>query len=201
MPRFHSRPFQSTWNGGNAAHLNFFSAIQLHNVEKRIPNPFTRLDQGTYLHERPEKDVYQLLIDSLRWRELDDIRYRVKILACSIHSGYPSSIVPFRLYLDNAATRPNLLPPWWNAEKRKECEVFGERGAWNDLRCRVEKPQLIDYYGDKDICLQLEMLAEIVFGNGSLGYSRTRICQNMMQEEQGGEADRKGASTMKLVLR
>ncbi|KAJ4065681.1 hypothetical protein NW756_005884 [Fusarium oxysporum] len=35
-------------------------------LEKSVPNPFTRLDNGTYLYNRPEKDVYRLLIDTYR---------------------------------------------------------------------------------------------------------------------------------------
>jgi splicing suppressor protein 51 len=119
MPTFDSMYPSSPPVGINAANNNSHLATQLYSIEKHVPNPFTRLDQGTYLHERPERDVYQLLIDSFRWRELDDMRYRIRILPCSIHSGYPSSIVPFRNYIDQAATRPGLLPPWWDVEKRK----------------------------------------------------------------------------------
>ncbi|KAI8939989.1 hypothetical protein NX059_003712 [Plenodomus lindquistii] len=43
-------------------------APRLKGLEKHVPNPFTRLDQGKYLHDRPQKDVYKLLIDSFRMR-------------------------------------------------------------------------------------------------------------------------------------
>ena len=72
----------------------------------------------------------------------------VKTTPKSVYTGALTSIVPFRQYLATAATRPNLLPPWWNAEKQKECEAFGESDAWSDLRKKTSKQDIINYYGD-----------------------------------------------------
>ena len=41
-------------------------------LDEPIPDPFTRLDNGTYLHNRPEKDVYRLLLDTYHLR-VDDM--------------------------------------------------------------------------------------------------------------------------------
>jgi hypothetical protein len=97
------------------------------------PNPFTKLDKGKYLHDRPEKDVYKLLIDSFRIRQADDLNFENKTTPGSIYAGASSRIMTFRQYLFKADS-PKLLPSWWDAEKQKECEAFGESGAWNDLR-------------------------------------------------------------------
>jgi splicing suppressor protein 51 len=166
-------------------HSNSDSSGRLKDLEKHVPNPFTRLDQGKYLHDRPEKDVYKLLIDSFRMREADDLNLEGKTTPGSIYTGASSSIAPFRQYLAKAATR-NVLPPWWNADKQKECEAFGESGAWQDLRRRVTKQEVIDHYGDQRSPMQVRMLAEAVYGAGSMGQDGTMMRRQLMQMEQGG---------------
>ncbi|KAF2820249.1 hypothetical protein CC86DRAFT_374458 [Ophiobolus disseminans] len=170
----------------NAEHSNTYSAPRLNDLETHIPNPFTKLVEGTYLHDRPEKDVYKLLIDSFRMRQADDKNLENKIAPRSINSGASSSIEPFRKYLDLAATRKNLLPPWWNAEKRKECEAFGESGAWQDLRRDVTKQQVINRYGDDKMPMQVRMVAEAVYGAGSMGQDGTFMRKQLSMMEQGG---------------
>lgn len=61
-------------------------------VEQHVPDPFTRLDDGKYLHDRPEKDVYRLLIDAFRMRSEDDMKLENKPTPNSIYTGNPSSI-------------------------------------------------------------------------------------------------------------
>ena len=39
--------------GANAEHSSSYSSGRLKDLEKHVPNPFTRLDQGKYLHDRP----------------------------------------------------------------------------------------------------------------------------------------------------
>jgi splicing suppressor protein 51 len=106
-----------------------YSTPLLRNMDKHIPNPFTKLDQGTYLHDRPEKDVYRLLIDSFRIRLADNLNLEGKATPNTDYTGAPSSIGEFRKYLVKAGTRPNLLPSWWTADKKKACEAFGESAA------------------------------------------------------------------------
>src|SRR5690242_7636079 len=40
-------------------------------LTQTITKPFTHIDQGTYLHNRPREDVYALLIDTYRLRLSD----------------------------------------------------------------------------------------------------------------------------------
>jgi len=169
-------------------HSNSYSAGRLNELEKHIPNPFTKLDQGQYLHDRPEKDVYKLLIDSFRIRQADDLNLENKTTPGSIYSGASSSIEAFRQYLSKAASR-KLLPSWWDAAKQTECEAFGESGAWNDLRKKVDKNEVIQHYGDGKAPMQLRMLAEAVYGVGSMGQDGSFMRKQMMQMEQGGAGD------------
>ncbi|KAF1914403.1 hypothetical protein BDU57DRAFT_519376 [Ampelomyces quisqualis] len=170
----------------HAEHSNSYASPRLTNLEKHIPNPFTQLDKGKYLHGHPEKDVYKLLIDSFRMRQADDKNFEGKTAPRSIYTGASSSIDPFRKYIAKAATRPGLLPPWWDAAKQKECEAFGESGEWSDLRKDVSKQKMIQHYGDQRMPMQVRMLAEAIYGVGSMGQDGTFMRRNMMEMEQGG---------------
>ena len=180
-----SRNAANAFVEANAEHSSTYSSPRLNDLEKHIPNPFTKLDQGKYLHDRPEKDVYKLLIDSFRMRQADDLNLEGKTTPRSVYTGAPSSIEPFRGYLAKAATR-KVLPPWWDAEKQKECEAFGESGAWQDLRRRVTKQEVIQHYGDQKMPMQVRMLAEADYGAGSMGQDGTFVRKQLAQMEQGG---------------
>ncbi|KAF1360784.1 hypothetical protein EJ07DRAFT_114520 [Lizonia empirigonia] len=162
------------------------STPRLRNLEKHIPNPFTRLDQGVYLHDRPEADVFMLLIDSFRMRQADDYDFEMKTTPPSIYTGASSSIEPFRQYLSKAATAGSLLPLWWTDAKVEECAVFGESGAWSDLRKKATKSDITNHYGDGKMPMQLRMLAETVYGCGTMGQDGSGARRLMMQMENGG---------------
>lgn len=168
----------------NTGNTNTQPGPKLKNIEKQIANPFTRLDQGKYLHDRPETDVFKVLIDSFRIREADDFNFEKLTAPQSVYSNASSSIVPFRAYLTLASTRA-LLPPWWSPEKQKQCEAFGESGAWNDLRRRVDKQDIMAHYGDQKMPMQLRMFAEAVYGRGSMGQDGTFMRRQMAAMENG----------------
>ncbi|KAI4610586.1 uncharacterized protein J4E87_010762 [Alternaria ethzedia] len=167
-------------------HSSNYAAPRMKTLEKHVPNPFTRLDDGKYLHDRPEKDVYRLLIDSFRMRSEDDNKLENKPTPNSIYTGKSSSIEPFKKFLDLAETRRGLLPPWWNAEHRQECEKWAESGEWNDVRKKVTKAEMISHYGDDKAPMQLRMVAEFVYGSGSKGESGTAMRKVLRGMEGGG---------------
>jgi len=159
-----------------------------------VPNPFTRLDQGKYLYDRPQTDVYKLLIDSFRIRQADDFAYEGKATPSSVYTGTLSSTEPFRQYLEKASARQELLPKWWTDEKGEECVVFGESGAWSNLRKKVTKQEVIEHYGDDKMPMQLRMLAETVYGTGTMGQDGSDVRKLMVQMESGGSKDIKHMS-------
>ncbi|KAJ4366120.1 hypothetical protein N0V83_007755 [Neocucurbitaria cava] len=183
----------------NAEHSNTYSAGRLKDLEKHEPKPFTRLDEGKYLHDRPEKDVFKLLIDSFRMRQADDFNLEHKTTPNSVYAGASSSIVPFRQYLAKAATRRNILPSWWTADKQKECEAFGESGAWSDLRRKVTKQEMIQHYGDDKMPMQVRMLAEAVYGVGTMGQDGSGARRMMMRMENGGSGNDQIMSMLNLA--
>ncbi|KAJ6782769.1 hypothetical protein PWT90_06017 [Aphanocladium album] len=148
-------------------------------LQKGVADPFTRLDKDTWLLDRPEKDVYALLIDAYRMRVED-------LYNLEAHNE-ADSLVAFRHFLDAVAARPALLPPWWDANKREQCEDLGmDASQWHDLRCAVEKSDVIEHYGDSKFPMQLRMFAEAVYGRAVGGSSGAAMRGMMMAMEQGG---------------
>ncbi|KAI3331448.1 putative MYND domain protein [Xylariaceae sp. AK1471] len=156
-------------------------------LEQPIAKPFTRLDNGTYLHDRPEIDVYRLLIDSYRLRIEDEYKFEGNANEDNIYSGAPDSLLGFERYLRHAARRPGLLPTWWNPEKKDACERLGmESPQSHSLHHAVEKSDIIEHYGDPRFPMQLRMLAETVIGRGFAGNDGTSARKMMATMEGGG---------------
>lgn len=167
-------------------------------LDQPIASPFTHLDRGTWLHDRPEKDVYRLLIDAYRMQVEDDYTMDGDVDDDSIYGGAPDGRRGLRRFVARAAargrTRPvPLLPPWWSPAKMAACERLGmndgapiESGAeWSDLRCAVEKSDVIEHYGDARFPMQLRMFAEAVNGRGPGGSNGTAMRKMMVVMESG----------------
>ena len=192
---------QANANAGfppNTTHSTNYSAPRMKSLEQHVPDPFTRLDDGKYLHDRPETDVYRLLIDAFRMRSEDGMKLENKPTPNSIYTGNPSSIEPFKKFLDQAATRRDLLPPWWDVGHRAECEKFAESGEWNDVRNKVTKAQMVEHYGDEKAPMQLRMLAEAVYGVGSMGQNGAGMRKMMRSMESGGPGNGNVMSMMDI---
>ncbi|KAI1328072.1 hypothetical protein F5Y16DRAFT_164933 [Xylariaceae sp. FL0255] len=156
-------------------------------LDQPIANPFTRLQNGIYLHDRPEADVFRVLIDSYRLRVEDEFKLEGNIQPGSIHSGAASGLKGFQNFLEVAAKVNGLLPPWWDATKKEACEAFGmEPDQAYDLRRAVDKSDIIEYYGDSKFPMQLRMLAEKIFGRGPGGSSGAGM-MGMMASMEGGD--------------
>ncbi|KAI0436916.1 putative MYND domain protein [Xylaria telfairii] len=156
-------------------------------LEKPITKPFTRLDNNSYLHDRPEEDVYRVLIDAYRLRIEDEYTFEGNAAVDSIYGGAESSLLGFQKFLRLAVSRAGLLPPWWNAQKQKACETLGmDSSQWHDLRCAVEKGDVIEHYGDSRFPMQLRMLGEAVIGRGFGSHNGTQMRKMMAMMEGGG---------------
>lgn len=158
-------------------------------LDQPIAKPFTRLDNGTWLHDRPEKDVYRVLIDAYRLRVEDIYTFEGEVDAGSLYAGEPSGLKGLRRFLQLASSRPGLLPPWWSAEKQRECEDLGmDSSQFQNLRCAVQKADIIEHYGDSRFPMQLRMFAEAVYRRGPGGQDGTAMRKAMVAMEQGTTA-------------
>jgi mitochondrial splicing suppressor protein 51 len=152
-----------------------------------INKPFHRLEAQTWLHDRPEQDVYKLLIDTYRFRMEDNYNLEGSADADSIYGGASDSLQGFRRFLRLAQSRPGLLPPWWSPEKAAECEAAGTPGSgWNSLTSAIEKSDVIEHYGDSKFPMQLRMFGEQVYGRGPGGQDGASMRRLMMTMEAGG---------------
>lgn len=154
-------------------------------LDEPILMPFTRLDNNTWLHGRPEKDVYRLLIDSYRLLVDDRYKFDGEVDEDSLYGGASSGLNGLRKFLIKTASRPGLLPAWWNADKQKECEALGmDSSQWQDLRCKIEKSDVIEHYDDSRFPMQLRMFAESVYGRGPGGANGTTMRKILASTEQ-----------------
>ncbi|KAH6844553.1 hypothetical protein B0I37DRAFT_164930 [Chaetomium sp. MPI-CAGE-AT-0009] len=156
-------------------------------LDQPIDKPFTRLANGTWLHDRPEKDVYRILIDAYRLRALDDHTAEGGALGDSqIYGGVSSQVRGFRRFLRFANSLSGLLPPWWDAEKRLECESFAMGPSrFQYLRSAVNSGAIMKHYYDARFPLQLRILAEEVYGCAAGGQDTTGMTRRLAMAENG----------------
>lgn len=147
-----------------------------------IDKPFHRLHAKTWLHDRPQQDVFKLLIDTYRMRVEDDAKAG-EIDTDSLYGGAADGRHPFRRFLRLAEKRTGLLPSWWSREKEAECIAFGLTPGWSSLAAAVEKGDIIEHYGSSVMPMQLRMFGEQVYKIGPWGQSGASMMQLQMQIE------------------
>ncbi|KAI1317113.1 hypothetical protein EDD11_009000 [Mortierella claussenii] len=170
------------------------SQSQPKNLSAVVQMPFHKLHSRTWLHDRPEEDVYKLLIDAYRLRMDDDYRFSGDVDVDSLYGGAASGFNGFQRFLSLAESRPGLLPSWWSVEKARKCAASGMSTGWSSLSTAVAKGDIMDHYGDSIMPMQLRMFAEQVIGTGCGGQSGAPMMQIQMQAEKG----RKYTSTLDI---
>lgn len=58
-----------------------------------------------------------------------------------------------------------------------------ENNNWSNLRCSVEKPDIINHYGEERMPMQLRMLSEAIYGRGPAGQDGAGVRRMMMSME------------------
>jgi splicing suppressor protein 51 len=150
-----------------------------------IDKPFHRLDSQTWLHDRPEQDVYILLIDTYRFRVEDDYSLEGHADNDSIYGSAHDGRFGFRRFLRVAEIKGGLLPSWWSRQKSVECEAVGANGGWSSLSRAIKKNDIIEYYGNSNMPMQLRMFGEQVYGRGPGGQSGAAMRKVQMMVEKG----------------
>ncbi|KJZ80346.1 hypothetical protein HIM_00196 [Hirsutella minnesotensis 3608] len=170
-------------------------------VDHGVAKPFTRLDNGTWLHDRSEKDVYRLLIDAYRLRVEDIYVIEGEADAGSIYGGAADGLRGFQAFLERVERCPGLLPQWWDANKKTECETLGMASSpRHNLRTKVHKSDIIEQYGDPQFPMQLRMFVESVYGRGPGGADGTGARKMMMAREQGNAPGHMGIMDMSAAF-
>ena len=150
-----------------------------------LKKPFTALQEKKWLHNRPEKDVYKLLIDACRLRLDDDYKFSGDCDDDSIYGGASNGYGHFRKFLRKAENKAGLLPPWWSQGKAAECMRLGQQPGWSDLNCAIEKSDIMEHYGDADMPMQMRMFVESIYGSGPGGQNGTAMLEIKIMAENG----------------
>jgi splicing suppressor protein 51 len=157
------------------------------NLSTPIETPFHKLHTGIWLHDRCEKDVFKLLIDTFRLRYIDEYTFEGKINNGTVQAGEENSKPAFQQFLNLVQSKSGILPPWWSIDKTEECVAFGmESGDWSDLHHAVDKQGIIDHYGEGLMPMQMRMLYEKISGRGLMGQSGEGMLRMQMSAESGG---------------
>ncbi|KAF3392447.1 hypothetical protein F1880_008655 [Penicillium rolfsii] len=132
----------------------------------RITNPFKRLSLNQWLHDRPEIDVYTLLIDTYRLRVCDDILLRLEINPDFMYGqDGDGGEGGFRRFLQRVESHPGgLLPSWWSPIQAEACVQFGlSDDGWSDLDRTVKKADIVDHYKDWMLPMQLRVFGQSIY--------------------------------------
>lgn len=158
-------------------------------LKKHIDKPYHRLNSKTWLHDRPEEDVYKLLIDCFRMRQHDDFTMEGVKDKDGLYSGASHSQAGFKRFLVKAEARQDLLPHWWFMGKAAaNClRMGGGLGAtgteWSSLARKVDKAAIIDHYANPEMPMQLRMLGEQIYLRGPAGQSGAQMIKLKMDTE------------------
>ncbi|KAJ5794180.1 hypothetical protein N7457_000779 [Penicillium paradoxum] len=145
-------------------------------LQVNIEQPFYQLEAGKWLCDRPEEDVYKLLIDAYRLRLDDDYKFGGIADRDSIYGGANHGKMGFTRFLRLIEQKRGLLPDWWSPSKATECVRYGSSVDpsfnlrwWSDLANAITKSDVAEHYEDLFMPIQLRLFAEEVYGRGAGG--------------------------------
>ncbi|KAF7539121.1 hypothetical protein G7Z17_g12492 [Cylindrodendrum hubeiense] len=155
-------------------------------LDAPISIPFTRLSLGTWLHDRPEHDVYRILIDTYRLRMDDLFTTTGKAEEDRVYNGKPTSYPGFRRFISMAAATGRFLPPWWDGERATKCEKLGlpTNGlAGYKLSNKINEEVVAGRYGDATFATQLRIFAASICGSYLQGIAGANTLREMAYSE------------------
>lgn len=147
--------------------------------------PFTSISNNTFLHNRPEKETFRMLVDLVRLRQEDTYNLEGDTMTGTIYDGFSSSEPALRDMLQRAKRVQGLLPPWWSDLKEEECI----RENRQNLKRAQEKSDIQDHWKDPTMPMKLRLTGENIYGSqpGSIGTnSGQTMLQLQMKMEAGG---------------
>ncbi|KAF9143195.1 hypothetical protein BG015_000512 [Linnemannia schmuckeri] len=156
---------------------------------KHIHKPYHHLNNRTWLHDRPEEDVYKLLIDCFRMRQHDDFTMEGLKDKDGLYGGASHSQAGFKRFLVKAEARMDLLPHWWFMGKAAaNClRLGGGLGAtgteWSSLARKIDNAAIIDHYANPEMPMQLRMLGEQIYQRGPAGQCGAQMIRHKMESE------------------
>lgn len=121
---------------------------------------------SNHFGDLPEHEVYKNLVDAYRLRVEDEYTMTGDVSVRSLY-GSANPTRDFQRYLDKAEKRDNVLPSWWNGEKRAACEKMArDRSGNHCIHHAVEKSDIVELYKNPLAPMNLRILGEKIYGKG-----------------------------------
>ncbi|KAJ5988442.1 MYND domain protein [Penicillium waksmanii] len=134
----------------------------------KITDPFQKLKEKKWLHDRPKEDIYKLLIDAFRLRMDDDFKFLELRHANTIYDDISCDGTPsLELFIRMAVLYP--VPEWWNESELASCLEYAKLLTWSNIMVKITADDVKAYYGDPSMVLQLRIFAEQVVEKGGIG--------------------------------
>ena len=116
------------------------------------------LDNLTWLHNRPEREVYELLIDC----------FRLHRTRCLDESGGAGIEIATRDTLHQFLLKAEaILPDWWARKHASGCVLLSmKRGAmqWSQLNRLIYAKDIAEHYDCEDASTRVAELVALIYG-------------------------------------
>ena len=177
-------------SGGNASSSTAQDTqdTQEFNPGDQDTKPYTAISKNLFFHDRLESNAFQLLIDTLRMRQQDELNFDRVCMPGSIHArNEPSSERAFRDFILKAQGVPGYLPTWWKGEISTDaCVEYAQSNAAFSLAVAQEKQDIQRTWDEDRMPMMLRMVAERVYGNTPGGFKSDTVLAMMVAQENGG---------------
>lgn len=126
------------------------------------------VDITGWLNDRPEAEVFQLLIDSYRMRVTTENEFELTH-DTNTHGDKGDPTIGFRLYLEKAENKVAVLPTWWSDGKKDACIAKGnEKDLRKALYGTMEKYDDEEDYRYDAFHMRLVKLAKAITGTDAV---------------------------------
>jgi hypothetical protein len=135
----------------------------------QIPNPFQRIKDKKWLHDRPKEDVYKLLIDAYRLRMDDDYKFLgLEQPNTPYADANCDGTASLEIFL-RMAELSSLLPTWWDESETTACVESAKLLTWSNTAIKITADYVRSYYEDPSMPMQLRISAEQVVRKDMIG--------------------------------
>ncbi|RMZ85949.1 hypothetical protein DV737_g132, partial [Chaetothyriales sp. CBS 132003] len=150
----------------------------------RQTKPFEALRKKEWLcfpsatQQHWQQHVYMLLIDAFRLYLDDEMTFAsVAEIGSIYHNNNADSAAAFKLCFLPLSQQEQLLPTWMTQKScafhANKCVEFGMKNkkskAWGGLKTRVTEEDIVKWYGDESMVLQMRVFASQVYGDDPSG--------------------------------
>lgn len=181
----HKKTCTSKGSGAAPASQDAFNPPTSPALEVTISKPFHKLYEKKWLHDRPSKDVYKLLVDAYRLRLEDEYVYNGDASVDSIYGGATDAgKAGFKNFLGLAEQTSGILPPWWSVVHAEKCLEYATLARnCSNIGSAVQMRDIIAHFKHALMPMELRVLAEQIYGNGPAGRSGASTVAMMMGAE------------------